>query len=169
LAGRGGGSLNFSYINESERIDTASLGVDEFCFVSVLDSMESLSGIMSYSFGNFKLLPRNNDDVAGYAGANCPDGVSDTTTTHVGLPQPEQFRVYPNPVQNELTVAHEVAAPQGLRIQLLDLTGRPVLRMRSLPQSARSTLSVSGLSAGLYLLRVSHGTELLLSEKVRVE
>lgn len=169
LSGRGDGSLNFGYINDSTWITEQGAITVPVCVVSVLDTMESLSGIMFYSFGNFKLLPRNTDDMVDFSGANCPDGIATDTTTNVAAPLAQSFRVYPNPAQGQLTVEHQVAAPQGLSLQLLDLTGRQVRALRSAPHGDRSTFNLEGLSSGLYLLRVSNGGEVLLTEKVRVE
>lgn len=64
-----------------------------------------------------------------------------------GSPTPS---LYPNPAHNRLTLS----APAGTTVQVLDLTGR-VLQTSSLPPSGEVMLS--GLPAGLYLLRSADG------------
>ncbi|GAB4374776.1 MAG: hypothetical protein Kow0075_00710 [Salibacteraceae bacterium] len=70
LAGRqsGNSSLYCSYVNDSLWATTnGTMGVRPYV-VNYGDYMKSMSGILYYSFGNMKLLPRNNNDVLDYAG-----------------------------------------------------------------------------------------------------
>lgn len=71
LTGRSGGnsSLYTSYVNDSLwATSSGTMMVDPFV-VDYGHSLESMTGILYYSFGNMKLLPRNNDDVVGYGDA----------------------------------------------------------------------------------------------------
>lgn len=55
-------SSNVSYINViAWAITSGSLQVD-LIVVTTDTTFESITGVMDYTFGNFKLLPRNNDD-----------------------------------------------------------------------------------------------------------
>ncbi|MEX2596411.1 MAG: T9SS type A sorting domain-containing protein [Salibacteraceae bacterium] len=72
LAGREGGysSLYVSFVNDSIWATTNGImNVDPFV-VDYSHNLESITGILYYSFGNMKLLPRNNNDIIGYGGAN---------------------------------------------------------------------------------------------------
>lgn len=70
IAGRqsGSSSLYVSYVNDSIwETSNGVMNVPAYA-VNYGNSMESMSGILYYSFGSMKLLPRNNNDVVGYAG-----------------------------------------------------------------------------------------------------
>ena len=165
LVGRAEGSRSFSYINESTRIDTAQVNVP-ICFISVPDTMVSLSGIMYYSFSNFKLLPRNNEDVVSYSGANCPDGI---VTTGIDAPLEAGLNVYPNPVRETLTIEYAAELTQSLNVQLMDMTGRVVREAVTHPGRDIMTIEVQSIPAGLYLIRIANQQETLMTQKVLVE
>ncbi|MBG8551963.1 T9SS type A sorting domain-containing protein [Hymenobacter guriensis] len=63
--------------------------------------------------------------------------------------------VYPNPVQNNVTITLPITA-QNARVQVLDLAGRVVLT-RTL--SADGNLQLSELQRGTYLVRVEQGNQ----------
>jgi hypothetical protein len=82
-----------------------------------------------------------------------------TSGTKVGIAeeQAELFRIYPNPAYNYITVTG--AAMQ--QILIYDITGRMVGELN--PNGAtQSTISVSGLENGLYLLRIYSEGELFV-------
>jgi PKD repeat protein len=65
----GSSSLYVSYVNDSLWATTnGTMMVDPYV-IDYGHSLESMTGILYYSFGNMKLLPRNNDDVVGYGDA----------------------------------------------------------------------------------------------------
>ncbi|MBT3647541.1 MAG: T9SS type A sorting domain-containing protein [Flavobacteriales bacterium] len=65
----GNSSLYVSYVNDSIwETSNGTMNVPVYA-VNYGNSMESISGILYYSFGAMKLLPRNNNDVVGYTGA----------------------------------------------------------------------------------------------------
>ena len=70
IVGRNSGnsSLYVSYVNDSLwEISNGIMNVPAYV-VHYGDYLESITGIMSYSFGDMKMLPRNNNDVVNYAG-----------------------------------------------------------------------------------------------------
>lgn len=70
IAGRSSGnsSLYVSYVNDSLwEISNGIMNVPPYV-VHYGDYLESVSGIMFYSFGDMKLLPRNNNDIVNYGG-----------------------------------------------------------------------------------------------------
>ncbi len=165
LSGRTDGSRNFSYINDStwiQNIDTSKVPV---CIVSLLDTMESLTGIMIFTFGDFKLVPRNTADAEDFSGANCPEGV---TITNVDLPEIKEFKVYPNPASQQLTIEHAAEQALPLEIKLIDLTGRQLMRENVEGLAGKTSLDLSNLNNGLYLLQVSSEGQTLLTHKVMV-
>ncbi len=71
-----------------------------------------------------------------------------------------QLTIFPNPSQTSVTARYTSAAPVSGTVQLLDATGR-VLRQQALtaatPATLDSVLPLTGLSPGLYLVRVLDG------------
>ncbi|HTN39112.1 MAG TPA: T9SS type A sorting domain-containing protein, partial [Arachidicoccus sp.] len=59
--------------------------------------------------------------------------------------------VYPNPVHSELSIQAPVQLSLHPRILILDLNGRVLLRKKL--TAAYSKVNVSGLAAGIYLLK----------------
>ena len=96
------GSLSVSYINDSTWISNSGILSVPACVVASGDTMSSLTGIMYYSFGAMKILPRNNDDYENFSGANCVDGVTDIEDELAG----SFLNVYPNPTRNQLFVEY---------------------------------------------------------------
>jgi len=72
----------------------------------------------------------------------------------VGIDQhnTEQFRIYPNPAHNNLTVDHK----HPFEYQVLNVSGQVLLEGKM--NSENKTINVSNLSKGYYLLRVSEDT-----------
>jgi|GEM_PF-1224263 len=66
------GSLNVSFVNDSLWMNSSGVMNVPPCVVSVGDSMDSMTGIMYYSFSEFKILPRTNLDVPNYLGECSP-------------------------------------------------------------------------------------------------
>lgn len=114
-------------------------------------SMDAMNGILWYSFGNFKLLPRNNFDIVNPSftidttGCNIPTNVSVEEVNNSAL------NIYPNPARESVTI--EGIANASSEIRILDLNGRVVMETRS--TEAQTTLSVASLPNGVYLVQVS--------------
>ncbi len=68
--------------------------------------------------------------------------------------------VYPNPAYLETTADVQFKGNQSFTATLFDLTGRPLrtYQYQNVP-STRLTLSISGISGGVYVLRVATGSE----------
>jgi predicted extracellular nuclease len=169
LAGRQTGSafssLNVSYINDSSYLFNDGMVNVPVCIVTPGDTVTSVTGIMTYSFSNNKLLPRNNDDFESYSGANCPD----TATVAIADAALGRLRAYPNPAHSRLSVDHELVQPRALRVELFDLVGRRILSRDVAAGALRSELDLSAFDQGLYLLRVSDARETLLTEKLMID
>ncbi len=70
------------------------------------------------------------------------------------------WAAYPNPATDALTVAADLASGGPVRVELLDVLGRPV-RQQTLTAPAgplRQTLDLRGLAPGLYVLRLTPPT-----------
>lgn len=74
--------------------------------------------------------------------------------THTELLKPSEFAVFPNPTTDQLTI--EVPGANSLALVLMTVSGKEMHRATHL--SNRTTLSLSDLSPGLYLVHISTDT-----------
>jgi hypothetical protein len=82
----------------------------------------------------------------------------DVNSTYIAAGIKEQaiasnFKIYPNPVQNELTINMKEEAGNAAEAKVMDMMGRIVLA-KSLNQ-AQNTISVSEIPTGTYILWIS--------------
>lgn len=68
--------------------------------------------------------------------------------------QPEQYKVYPNPVKDILTI--EMESNIEANIELFNLFGQKILELGTITDS--KNLDLSNLSTGVYLLKVNNNT-----------
>ena len=169
LAGRVTGSafssLAFPYINDTTWLtESGIITVQPTCVVTAGDTMRSLTGIMYYSFGNMKLLPRNSDDADGYRGANCPQGVVGIEDELAG----SKVVAYPNPTQNGLTVDYRFPIQARANIVLMDLMGRVVAAEEVRGVEGNVRFSTAALSNGTYVLMVYADNYIIAREKILI-
>ena len=142
LAGRQGStsfsSLNVSYVNSPlwQTVD----GTMNVPVVLVVPGMEftTVQGIMTYSFSNMKLLPRNNNDIVS------PTAVSKSLNN-------EALQLAPNPATDKVTIRFADAASRN--ILLMNSIGQVVIRTQM--KEMNGELSVKNLPAGVYRMLVS--------------
>ncbi|MEM8898944.1 MAG: T9SS type A sorting domain-containing protein [Bacteroidota bacterium] len=168
LAGRQSGnafsSLNVPYVNSVDWANNDGVMNVEACVVSFKDTFTSVTGIMYYSFGENKLLPRNEDDFGGVKAANCPQN---TVSIAEELAKSE-ITVFPNPVQDQLRVDYTLTQRADVSIQMLDLTGR-IVSMQELDQvRGNAVIATSNLANGTYLLIMSTEGEVFHRTKVLI-
>ncbi len=157
LVGRQSGSafssLNVSYVNDTTWATTDGIMNVPALVVSDTVNMDTLCGIMYYSFGSMKLLPRNNDD---YKGINlgAPVDTNDTNVSVQFLNQLERKALaFPNPADQELNVWTNFRNGEVYTITLFDLAGREVFRR--ITMNAQETIYLNSFDNGTYLVRVS--------------
>ncbi|MBD79294.1 MAG: hypothetical protein CL840_10265 [Crocinitomicaceae bacterium] len=159
LAGRPGESSTFvSYVNESGIVpDSAAYPVKKI-FVRDTMNMDTLFGIMTYSYGNIKLLPRNNMD---YRGINAmpADTSKDTTSVEKFVGGVSSFKVYPNPASNEVTVVNG-SGSKFISIKILDLNGKEVARTETVLEV--NPIPLYDLQNGVYLIEIENENGLIL-------
>lgn len=149
LVGRQSGSafssLNVSYVNDT--LWATDDGVMNAIPVIVSDSvrMDTLCGVMTYSFGNFKLLPRNNDD---YKGINL-------TAPSVGVDEMVQenarIDVFPNPASGDVNIHWNANGISTVR--LFDLSGQEMVR--SITMNDHIIWNTNDLPAGVYVVYIT--------------
>ncbi|MBI3141663.1 MAG: T9SS type A sorting domain-containing protein [Bacteroidetes bacterium] len=136
---------------------TPALRVDDFSpyieldfatdSVSVGQELAFLRGIMYFSFSNWKMLPRDKNDIAGYK-TKYPESVAEINKL-LGV------KVFPNPSDNIVTVVCQNGCTGTGKLTLLDITGR-VLRQDTMTEGA-GQVEVHDLHSGMYYLVFSQG------------
>tara|TARA_R110001592_G_scaffold354888_2_gene654912 strand:- start:10417 stop:11769 length:1353 start_codon:yes stop_codon:yes gene_type:complete len=116
---------------------TGGLIVDDkmFVFGPVQGLMYTVTGVMDYSFNNFKLLPRDINDVQ--------------ISTSVEEINNIKVNVYPNPAST--FVAFELSK-NNFEVQLFDITGKTVKSVNALGNKLR--VSTSELNNGVYFYSI---------------
>ena len=77
--------------------------------------------------------------------------------------------VFPNPVENSFVVSFKLNAPQNVIMKLTDLSSKEIKKFTlDNIQFINEIIDVSGLSAGIYYLKISFGSE-NISRKIVVE
>jgi len=157
LAGRQNGTQAQSSLDVSYIADTATYGAGlNVTPIQVDDSfsMTALEGLMYYSFSNFKMTPRNNADFK-----NVIVSVEPIYSSTV------EAAIYPNPASDQITVQlDESLTFNNLNIEVLDVTGRLVIN--NSVNTSISTLNLSSLEKGIYIVRVSNNNEMIHSSKL---
>jgi hypothetical protein len=97
-----------------------------------------VQGIMTYSFSNMKLLPRNNSDMS-------------LLTPASDLLSNEAMLAYPNPARDNLTL--RFPSEGNRKIELFNALGQKVIDMEC--TSANPVLNICGTHPGVYRLRAT--------------
>ncbi|MGB0429719.1 MAG: T9SS type A sorting domain-containing protein [Bacteroidia bacterium] len=105
-----------------------------------------IKGIMYYSFGNFKLLPRDKNDIDGYY-TQYPESVNEANAYL-------ELKVFPNPTRNYLNVnLNAKKAGENIKVSIVDMAGKIVLSENM--SESNIHLNISDLPSGLYQLQIS--------------
>jgi len=163
LAGRQSGSsatssLYVSLISDSSFVtNNGTLQVPAIITNTSMD-MDAMHGILWFSFGNYKLLPRNNFDIVGLNVA--VDTTACNVPTNVSLNEvaPAELAIFPNPAQNLLNIVS--ATGENVQASLYDINGRLV---SSSNLANRIKMDITPMAAGIYVLKVKDENAALLS------
>lgn len=138
-------SLNVSFVNDLQWATVDGIMNVSPVVVNAGDQFDYVQGVIAYTFGNMKLLPRNDADFFG--GVNVEDGNG------------HAIMAYPNPVSNELRVNYTFGSTQyGATATVTDLLGRD-LKVISLDNlSGLENINTSDLAEGTYILRITSET-----------
>ncbi len=105
-----------------------------FAFIPILNQSYSVKGVVTFSYGAFKLLPRNGSDVAGFISV-------DETTENV-------FYMYPNPLnQSNLNITLQ----NNSDIRLFNLSGQFIKTYQL--KSGNNSVNLDFLNKGLYMIK----------------
>lgn len=156
-------SLNVSYVNDSSWASLDGTMKVDVCVVDLGMAIDTLTGIMTYSFGNLKLLPRNNDDFAGTFA--CP---VDTGMSIYDNLVPGSINVFPNPANDRLNIDYSFDQFSGsVKAEMFDLMGRVVAGTELSGREGVTEIAVNGITPGTYILRVKdHSDNWMFTSKI---
>jgi hypothetical protein len=114
------------------------------------DTFNELIGILWYTFGNYKLVPRTNDDFVGH--------VSDVNSE---TELPNDFTLsqnYPNPFNPSTKIQYALPVASNVTLKVFNILGQEVMTLIN-NQSQTSgihevTFNASSLPSGIYLYRL---------------
>ena len=110
-----------------------------YAFTPILNQSYTVSGVVTFSYGAFKLLPRNGSDVAGFISVN-------ETTENV-------FYMYPNPLnQSNLNITIE----NNSNVSLFNLSGQLIKTYQL--KSGNNSVNLDFLNKGLYIIKCNSKT-----------
>ncbi len=151
-------SNHVSYINSQQWATQAEALKVKPKPVSVGNSMDSLKGILIYSFSNYKALPRSNDDFFNYS-----DSVTDSDDTsgsrNAQLSANQPIQVYPNPTEGPIQLKIEDQFSKGpFKVAIINMDGE-VLHKPSKDKSLNTgaTMDLSHLNPGVYIIKAEAG------------
>ena len=129
-------------------------------------TMDAMNGILWYSFGTFKIVPRNNFDIVNLSVSLDTAGCSVPTNVSVEEFSTAQISVYPNPANSVLNI--DFAQSGSAKAELFNLSGQVVATEALF--NGINQINLNGLPEGLYLLRVSaEGESTLETFKILVK
>ena len=107
-----------------------------YAFTPVLNQSYNVTGVVTFSYGNFKLLPRNGSDVSGFI------SVSEISRNNI--------YIYPNPLNDEiLNIETKDISP----VNIYDFSGK--LLYSKMLNKGINKINVDFLNKGLYFIKIN--------------
>ncbi|MFN0200573.1 MAG: T9SS type A sorting domain-containing protein [Bacteroidia bacterium] len=152
-------SLNVSYIAQQNATWTG-INVDT-TYVILGDCMNSVTGVMYYSFSNMKMLPRNNADFEMY-NIGCVSSIDEATIAAI------KVKTFPTPANENLTVRYDFPENMAATFTLFDLAGRQVAVQTISGKAGETSINTQNLSSGTYILTTSAENTVIARNKVMI-
>jgi hypothetical protein len=114
------------------------------------DSFDQLRGILFYSFGNYKLVPRKADDFLGY--------VSDVKDADLNVNSYQLMQNYPNPFNPSTTIEYTVPKAGFVTLNVYNILGELVKTLVNMDQNTGSykvIFNARDLPSGIYFYEIS--------------
>lgn len=135
--------------------DSSLIGLSGYFNVTTGSTFSSIVGILYYSFSNYKLVPRKNDDMTGFvADANeeviNPDGYS-------------LLQNYPNPFNPSTVISYQLPASGNVSLKVFDILGNEIATLidNDFKEAGYYNYLLSTvnfpLSSGIYFYRLQAG------------
>jgi hypothetical protein len=121
------------------------------------DIISSVQGIFYYSFGNYKMVPRKNDDF----GLVTPVGISNNNTEIAG--RFDLAQNYPNPFNPVTRINYSLPVDSKVTLKIYDITGREIQSLVNTLFDAGSYSVIfngNSLASGVYFYKLTaEGTD----------
>jgi hypothetical protein len=115
-------------------------------------SFQKLKGIMYYSYSNYKLVPRKDDDFVGYSTA-----VKDENSSPVAFNLEQN---YPNPFNPSTKIVYSIPKSSNVTLKIFNILGQQVKTLVNETQSQGTytvTFNASSLPSGIYFYSIEAG------------
>ncbi len=127
-------------------------------------NMDALRGMMFFSFGNYRVLPRNNDD---FVNINVSLDSTNLPGSPIGIVEynNSKFMYYPNPATEVLHIQNSELNKYDVRI--LDMMGRVVYS--SANNVNHIAVPLSGMQKGAYILHITDENGKISTAKILIQ
>lgn len=113
---------------------------------AVVGSHYDVTGIGHYSFGDYKILPRDANDISLVVGIN------ELNTYNVA--------VYPNPAKEQITFETD---NNGFNLTITDITGKVIFNQNVV--SKKTTVNLNRFNAGVYFYTIASNNQVVTTDK----
>lgn len=146
-------SKNVSYVNDSSWTPNVGLPI---LVVQKGDTMASITGIMTYSFSNMKLLPRNNNDFEAYSRQLV--GINSSAYNK------GEVVVYPNPATSNFNIKYTMPkSSANINVAVYDILGNLVASQALTSTEGNARIETANLTNGTYIYVVQSENEGILN------
>ena len=147
---RGGVALSSPDLGQNFNTDSLVLG----------QKLDFIRGILAFNFGNWKIQPRNRNDVHGFT----TGGSGSSVKAH--LSNASVSKLYPNPNNGSFTIELQVARDENIEVSIFDLNGRRIFSqfVAALAGTELIEIDQKQWPAGMYIMRLS-GTNSLQNSR----
>lgn len=113
---------------------------------AVVGSHYDVTGIGHYSFGDYKILPRDANDISLVVGIN------ELNSSNVA--------VYPNPAKEQITFETD---NNGFNLTITDITGKVIFNQNVV--SKKTTVNLNRFNAGVYFYTIANNNQVVTTDK----
>jgi hypothetical protein len=115
--------------------------------LSLNQQLDYIYGVLYYSFGNWKMLPRNKNDIAGYKTLT---GIENDPMNQL------EATVYPNPASEVINISLSLRQQSELNIQMVNAAGQIIFSANQSFSIGENAFSIpaKNIASGIYLVRI---------------
>ncbi len=129
-------NAGFGMFKVYDNSDTVLVDDVIYSYNAVLNNVYNVTGVVDYSYSEYKILPRMMSDIEDVT------GISEVAAPAIQL--------YPNPAGEQLIIENVYG-----NVAILDITGKVVKTVKS--NATRLSINLSDLSSGVYFVRLANG------------
>lgn len=138
---RGGVALSSPDLGQNFNTDSLVAG----------QKLDFIRGILTFNFGNWKIQPRNRNDIDGFSSGGSNISVPETFTNA------KVSKLYPNPNNGSFSVELRLERAENVELSIYDLNGRLLFSEKVAANAGIELININEqqLPAGMYMLRLS--------------